>query len=64
MRIVHIPHAYHPVIGGAETICKRVSEMLVGRGHDIQVVTTNVGGVQAYYRLNSKGPPGKRMIDG
>jgi glycogen(starch) synthase len=51
LRIVHIPHAYHPVIGGAETICQRVSEILAAQGHDVRIVTTDVGAVQGYYEF-------------
>jgi glycosyltransferase involved in cell wall biosynthesis len=51
LRILHVPHAYHPVIGGAELICERVSEILAGQGHDVQVLTTDVGAVQAYYEF-------------
>jgi glycosyltransferase involved in cell wall biosynthesis len=49
LRILHVPHAYHPVVGGAELICKRVSEILVTKGHEVAVLTTDVGAVQAYY---------------
>lgn len=51
MRILHVPHAYHPVIGGAELICKKVSEGLVALGHEIEVLTTDAGAVQAYYEF-------------
>src|SRR5204863_6793686 len=57
VKILHVPHAYHPVIGGTETICKRVSEMIAARGHDVRVLTTDVGAVQAYYEF------GVRRID-
>lgn len=51
LRILHVPHAYAPVIGGAELVCKRVSEILVARGHDVRVLTTDVGAAQAYYEF-------------
>jgi len=51
LRILHVPHAYHPVMGGAETICKRVSESLARDGHEVHVLTTDVGAVQAYYEF-------------
>src|ERR1043166_9147675 len=51
MKIVHIPHAYHPVMGGAEIICKRISEHFAAQGHDVRVVTTDVGAVQGYYEF-------------
>jgi len=46
-----VPHAYYPVIGGAEQICQRVSELLARSGHKVKVLTTNVGAVQGYYEL-------------
>ena len=51
MRILHVPHAYHPVVGGAELICKRVSEVLATQGHEVHLLTTDVGAVQAYYEF-------------
>jgi glycosyltransferase involved in cell wall biosynthesis len=51
LRILHVPHAYYPVLGGAELICKRVSEVLVGQGRDVRVLTTDAGAVQAYYEF-------------
>src|SRR5580658_7042663 len=51
MRILHIPHAYHPVVGGTELLCKRVGEVLAAQGHDVRVLTTDVGAVQAYYEF-------------
>jgi glycosyltransferase involved in cell wall biosynthesis len=51
LRILHVPHAYYPVLGGAELICKRVSEILLGQGHDVEVLTTDAGAVQAYYEF-------------
>ena len=54
MKILHVPHAYHPVVGGAEAICKRVSEELAARGHDVHVLTTDVGAVQAYYEFGHR----------
>src|SRR5262245_921972 len=51
MRILHVPNAYFPVIGGAENNCRRFSEILASQGHDVHVVTTDVGAVQAYYEF-------------
>jgi glycogen synthase len=48
MKILHVPNAYFPVIGGAENNCRRFSEILAGQGHEVHVVTTDVGAVQAY----------------
>ncbi len=49
MNIVHVPHAYSPVIGGVETICKMLSETLQQQGHGVSVLTGNVASVQDYY---------------
>ncbi len=62
MRIVHIPHAYHPVIGGAEIICKRVGEILATLGHDVRVLTTDVGAVQGYYEFGIGRIDGAREV--
>src|SRR5262245_37319703 len=51
MRILHVPNAYFHVIGGAENNCRRFSEILASQGHDVHVVTADVGAVQAYYEF-------------
>jgi glycosyltransferase involved in cell wall biosynthesis len=51
VRILHVPHAYYPVVGGAEQVCRRVSELLARSGHCVKILTTNVGTVQGYYEL-------------
>lgn len=63
MRILHVPHAYAPVRGGAEWLCQRISEEAVRRGHAVRVVTGNVGAVDAYYRfgVGSVGPPAEEI---
>jgi hypothetical protein len=40
MKILHVPNAYFPVIGGSENNCRRFSEILTSQGHDVHVVTT------------------------
>src|SRR5713101_7439618 len=65
MRILHFPHAYSPAVGGAELLCKRVSEELMAAGHDVHVVTTNVAGVEAYYQYGAKSvASGLDRVDG
>ncbi|MGH9169193.1 MAG: glycosyltransferase, partial [Acidimicrobiia bacterium] len=61
VRILHIPHAYWPVIGGAERYCQRLSEELAARGHQVRVVTANVASPEAFYQLGipPAGPPGE-----
>ena len=51
MKIVQIPNAYAPVIGGTELTCRRISECLAGMGHEVVVITANVASVGAYYAL-------------
>src|SRR5262245_46569281 len=51
MKILHVPNAYFPVIGGTENNCRAFSEILASQGHDVHVVTTDVGAVQAYYEF-------------
>jgi glycosyltransferase involved in cell wall biosynthesis len=59
VRILHIPHAYWPVRGGAEHYCQRLSEELAARGHQVRVVTANVTSPEAFYQLGifPVGPP-------
>lgn len=65
MRILHAPHAYEPVKGGAELICRRVGEELAARGHEVRVLTTNVGSVEDYYSLEIHPVgPAREMMDG
>lgn len=54
MRILHIPHAYSPVLGGAELLCQRLSEKLASSGHQVSVFTSDVGDVNGYYQLDVK----------
>ena len=65
MRILHIPHAYAPVVGGAELLCKRVGEELAVLGHSVRVVTADVGSVDGYYEFGV--PPvrqGRSLLNG
>lgn len=53
------------MVGGAEINCKRVSERLASLGHDVHVVTTNVGGVQGYYQFGvPRVGPASEVISG
>jgi glycosyltransferase involved in cell wall biosynthesis len=45
MRIVHVTPMYFPAMGGAEWHAQRLSECLASRGHDVTVLTSNVGSV-------------------
>lgn len=62
LRILHVPHAYHPVVGGAELICKKVSELLCARGHRVTVLTTDAGAVQTYYEFGVPSVRGAESI--
>jgi len=44
MKIIHVCQRYYPDIGGIETHVKEISEMLVKRGYDIEVVCTDPTG--------------------
>jgi glycosyltransferase involved in cell wall biosynthesis len=43
MKIVHVHHHYHPVIGGLEKAVQSLSEELVKLGHEVHVVTSRFG---------------------
>jgi glycosyltransferase involved in cell wall biosynthesis len=42
MKIVHVSPMYFPILGGAESHMKEISEGLAARGHDVTVLTTNI----------------------
>lgn len=42
MRVLHVPQAYPPVIGGGEVLAQRVSEGLHDLGHDVSVLTSSL----------------------
>lgn len=42
MKILHTVEFYHPHVGGAQEVVRRVSEGLAGRGHDVTVATTRL----------------------
>ena len=51
MRIVHVPHAYTPAVGGAESYCRGLSECLAASGHDVHVLTAGMSNAEAFYEL-------------
>ena len=61
MRILHVPHAYAPVVGGAETYVTRLSEELVRLGHEVFVFTTDLASPEGMYEL---GIPRVNRVDG
>lgn len=44
MRILFVLVRYHPYIGGAELISKRLAEGLARKGHDVKVITSRLPG--------------------
>lgn len=44
MKIAQVCPRYFPDIGGVETDVKEISERLVSKGHDVEVITTDPGG--------------------
>jgi glycosyltransferase involved in cell wall biosynthesis len=51
LRLLFVPHAYAPALGGTELLCQRVAESAAAAGHDVRVLTTDAGSVDAYYQL-------------
>src|SRR3990172_11749937 len=44
IKIAMVCHRYHPDIGGVETHVQEISERLVKRGFDVEVICTDPGG--------------------
>jgi glycosyltransferase involved in cell wall biosynthesis len=42
VKILHTVEFYHPHVGGAQEVVRRISEGLVQRGHDVTVATTKL----------------------
>ncbi len=49
MRILHVPHAYAPAIGGAETLVRRVGIELAARGHEVTVITSDLTSAEGFF---------------
>jgi len=65
LKILHVPAAYAPVFGGAETQIQRVSECMVQRGREVQIFTTDVSSVDGYYMpLAPIGAPAYEVMNG
>lgn len=52
MRILHVIHDYHPVIGGSETLVQRIGEELAARGEQVVVFTSTARSVSDFVRPN------------
>lgn len=60
-----MPHAFHPVVGGAEFLCRRVGEELASAGHEVVVATGNLANAEGFYlRGVSKVGPQNETIGG
>ena len=65
MRILHVTHNYHPVIGGAELMMKHISEGLAKRGHRVTILTSNAPSAEAYVNSRIKTlPSGSVIVNG
>jgi glycosyltransferase involved in cell wall biosynthesis len=60
MRVLHVTHQYKPAIGGSERFITDVSEELVRRGHEVDVVTTRARD----YRTWASVLPASERLDG
>lgn len=65
MKILHVSHNYHPVIGGAETQIKNISEGLAKREHQVSVLASNATSAAAYVdsRVGTL-QPGTEIVNG
>ncbi len=52
MKILHIYKDYFPVLGGIENHLRQLSEMMVERGHEVEVLVTNPGRRTSHETLN------------
>ena len=51
MRVVFVPHAYSPSIGGAEGYTRGLAEELATHRHEVHVVVADVVNPEAFYEL-------------
>ncbi|MHB8055220.1 MAG: hypothetical protein ACYDH3_08240 [Candidatus Aminicenantales bacterium] len=49
MKLLFVPHLYHPAVGGVELHLKHLAEGLVKRGHDVRDLTTNAYSTEAFF---------------
>lgn len=64
MKIVHVSPTYAPVLGGAESHMKELSEGLVSRGHDVTVLTVNARNSWDLYHGVHSGLAESEVING
>jgi glycosyltransferase involved in cell wall biosynthesis len=64
MKIIHVSPMYAPALGGAEHHLKTISEGLVSRGHDVTVLTANVGSHEDLWPGRCGHLPAKEVMNG
>lgn len=64
MKILFITHLYHPAIGGAERVFRRIAEGLAGLGHDVTVLTSDALSTDHYYDHAASGLPLREKLNG
>ncbi len=64
MKILFITHLYHPAIGGAERVFRRIAEGLAGLGHDVTVLTSDALSTDHYYDHAPSGIPLREILGG
>lgn len=64
MKILCVSPMYAPVIGGAELHLKELSEGLVGRGHEVTVITSNTAAMYDTCTSKFGGLPERESING
>jgi glycogen(starch) synthase len=65
MRILHTNAAYWPLVGGAQTYLRAMSERLVRDGHEVVVAATDAEGVQSFWDpRRPRLPQGETTLDG
>jgi glycogen(starch) synthase len=58
MRILEVTHRYPPALGGVEIQVEAIARGLVGRGHSVEVVTTDLARDRPLTRLPTQIPAG------
>jgi glycosyltransferase involved in cell wall biosynthesis len=65
LRVLHVVHDYHPVIGGSELLFRKIAEGLVARGIEVSVLTSTARSTSDFIASKSDNfPAGKEAING
>lgn len=51
MKVLIVSHCFHPFVGGLEEVAFQQAKNLVERGHEVQVVTSNIGNDEKLKRV-------------